>query len=149
VTLASATTPAGTHPAVGNEKSTTAAPAIDQKRWQSPKLEKLTAYDPFALPAAFPQPPKSVAGAKGGGTGDLMAAAAADDAKKMAEAAVKLHMELEELQQQGVHVIVRDGDRYAAVIGERMLHVGDKINDFTVTAIDPDGYVHIEKKDSP
>jgi len=31
--------------------------------------------NPFALPAAFPQPPKSVAGAKGGGTGDLMAAA--------------------------------------------------------------------------
>jgi biotin-(acetyl-CoA carboxylase) ligase len=78
-----------------------------------------------------------------------MAAAAADDAKKLAEEVMKLHMELEELQQQGVHVIVRDGDQYAAVIGERMLHVGDKINDFTVTAIDPDGSVHIEKKDSP
>ena len=51
-------------------------------------------------------------------------------------------MELEELKQRGVHVIVREGDQYVAWIGERMLHVGDKINDFTVTAIDPDDGVH-------
>ena len=57
-------------------------------------------------------------------------------------------MQLEELKQRGVHVIVREGDQYVAWIGDRMLHVGDKINGFTVTAIDTDG-VHIERKESP
>jgi hypothetical protein len=47
-----------------------------------------------------------------------------------------------------VHVIVRERDAYVAVIGDRLLHVGDKINEFTVTAIDPDG-VHVEMKESP
>ena len=51
-------------------------------------------------------------------------------------------------KQRGVHVIVREGDQYVAVIGDRMLHVGDEINGFTVTAIDPDG-VHVERKESP
>ena len=80
--------------------------------------------------------------------GGLIAAAAADDAKKLAEAVEKLHMQLEELKQRGVHVIVREGDQYVAWIGDRMLHVGDEINGFTVTAIDPDG-VHVERKESP
>ena len=31
---------------------------LDQARWKSPELSAVIAYDPFALPAAFPQPPK-------------------------------------------------------------------------------------------
>jgi hypothetical protein len=107
------------------------------------------AYDPFALPPSFPQPPKITAGGKATGADGLIAAAAADDAKRIAEAAENLRMQLEELKQQGVHVILRKGDQYVAVIGDRMLHVGDKIDEFTVTAIDPDDGVHIERKESP
>ena len=130
-------------------KSAAAAPLIDETRWKSPKLETIVAYDPFALPPSFPQPPKVTAGGKAIGADGLIAAAAADDAKKMAEAVEKQRMELEELKQRGVHVILRKGDQYVAVIGDRMLHVGDKINEFTVTAIDPDDGVHIERKESP
>ncbi len=127
--------------------NTVSAPIIDQTRWKSPTLTTVVAYDPFALPPAFPQPPRVVGGSKSDKAENLIAAAAADDAKKMADAVEKIHMELEELAQRGVHVIVRDRDGYAAMIGDRMLHVGDKINEFTVTAIDPDG-VHVERKES-
>jgi hypothetical protein len=148
VTLATAKTSANTQ--VGNNIGATTVPLIDQTHWKSPKLEMLVAYDPFALPPSFPQPPKVTAGGKATGADGLIAAAAADDAKKMAEAVVKQRMELEELRQRGVHVILFDRElhQYVAWIGERKLHVGDKINEFTVTAIDTDG-VHIERKESP
>lgn len=141
VTLAAATGPAG------KDKNCAATPIIDGARWKSPQVATVVAYDPFALPAAFPQP-KVAIGKKGKDGEELIAEAAAADAKKLADEVEKLHMELEELRQRGVHVIVREGDQYAAVIGDRMLHVGDKINEFTVTAIEPDG-VHVERKESP
>lgn len=130
-------------------KDAAASPIIDSAHWKSPKLETIVAYDPFALPAAFPQPPKKVAAGTTGKDG-LIAAAAADEAKRLADAVEKRLKELEELRQRGVHVIVGEGDHYVAWIGERKLHVGDEINGFTVTAIDPDGGVSIvEKKESP
>jgi hypothetical protein len=148
VTLASAKTQANLQ--VGQDKGANATLLIDQARWKSPKLQMLVAYDPFALPPAFPQPPKLAAGGKAAGSEGLISAAAADDAKKMAEAVVKQRMELDELRQRGVHVITFDPEhhQYVAVIGDRTLHVGDKINEFTVTAIDPDDGVHIERKES-
>jgi hypothetical protein len=149
VMLASAKMPSNAQ--AGNNKGAVEVPLIDQTLWKSPKLATLVAYDPFALPPSFPQPPKAMAGGKANGADGLIAAAAADDAKKMAEAVVKQRMELEELRQRGVHVILFDHKlhQYVAVIGERTLHTGDKINEFTVTAIDPDDGVHIEKKESP
>ena len=148
VTLASAKTPSNAQQP-GNDKSAATAPLIDQTRWKSPKVETIAAYDPFALPSTFPQPPKVAAGAKGNGAEGLLAAAEADREKKLADEVAKLHVQLEELKQQGVQVILRNGDKYVAVIGERVLHVGDKIDDFTVTAINPDDGVYIERKDSP
>ncbi len=130
---------------VGREPA--AAPIIDAIHWKPANVETVAAYDPFALPAAFPQPRRVATGAKSGAEG-LKAQAAADEAKKLADALEKLRLQLKELEQRGVHVIVRENDQYAAVIGDRMLHVGDKINSFTVTAIDTDG-VHVEWKESP
>jgi hypothetical protein len=124
-----------------------AAPIIDATHWKSPSLATVVAYDPFALPPAFPQP-KVTADGKAAGAEALIAAAAADDAKRQAESLEKLRMQLEELKQRGVHVIIREHDQYAAMIGDRMLHVGDEINGFTVTAISPDG-VGVERKESP
>jgi hypothetical protein len=147
VTLASAKT----NGPISQDKGAITAMLIDQAHWKSPKLETLAAYDPFALPPAFPQPPKITAGGKAPGSDGLIAAATADDAKKMAEAVMKQRIELDELRQRGVHVILfdREHHQYVAVIGDRTLHTGDKINEFTVTAIDPDDGVHIERKESP
>jgi hypothetical protein len=130
-------------------KDAAAAPPIDVTRWKSPKLETIVAYDPFALPAAFPQPSKQLdVGTKA--KDKLIAAAAADAAKRLAEAIENRQKALQDLRQNGVHVIVGEGDHYVAWIGERKLHVGDDINGFIVTAIDPDGGVYIvEKNESP
>ncbi len=142
---ANTTTAAATNVQTGSAE-VVAAPIIDAARWKSPSLVTVVSYDPFALPPAFPQPKlkdaRNVAGAE-----DLIAATAADDARKQAESLEKLQTQLEELKQRGVQVVILDHNQYAAMIGDRMLHVGDEINGFTVTAISPDG-VHVERKDS-
>ena len=129
-------------------KEVVAALIIDETRWKAPPLANVVAFDPFALPATFPQPAKVSKDGKVVSAEGLIAAAAADDAQRLADAIEKLQLELEELKQRGVHVIIRERDQYAAMIGDRMLHVGDEINGFTVTAIDPNG-VHVERKESP
>jgi hypothetical protein len=119
------------------------AAAVDEAKWKSPNLSEVVDYDPFALPPAFPKPPViDVAGANGA---DLVAAAEADDAKQMADALAQSNMQLEELKQRGVQVIVRERDQYVAMIGDRTVHVGDEIDGFTITKIDPQG-VHVERK---
>ena len=148
VTLATAKVSASS---AGKVEKASAALQIDETRWKAPKLDVVVAYDPFALPASFPQPAKAGAGGTGK-DGDLLSAAAADDAKRVAEEHDRQLQELEELRTVGVHAIVREGDHWVAVVGDRTLRVGDTINDFVVTAIDPDdpkGSVHIERKESP
>jgi len=119
------------------------AAAVNEVRWKSPSLVEVVDYDPFALPATFPKP--SVIDPTGAGGEGLVAAAAADDAKSLAEAIAQLQVQLEELKQRGVQVIVRERDQYVAMIGDRTVHVGDEINGFTVTEIDPTG-VRVERK---
>lgn len=124
-----------------------AAVIVDETRWKSPELADVIVYDPFALPAAFPQP-KVVAGSAASGADGLIAAAAADDAQQLADAVEQLRRQLEELKQSGVHIIVRERNQFVAMIGDRMVHVGDEIKGFTVTEIDPKG-VRVERKVSP
>ena len=120
------------------------ASLVDPAAWKSPKLTDVIAYDPFAVPDTFPKPkPIDPNAAK---TDGLVAVAQADDAKKLAEAVAQLEMQLRELEQRGVQVIVRDRDQYAAMIGDRVVHVGDEINGFTVTVIDPTTGVRVERK---
>jgi hypothetical protein len=138
---------AETKPATGKQMA--ARLVIDESRWKPPKLAAVVAYDPFALPASFPQPARVAGDPKSGGSEGLIAAAAADDAKRLADAVEELRKQLKELEERGVHVIIREPDQYAAVIGDRMLHVGDEINGFTVTAIDPNNGVRVERKQSP
>jgi hypothetical protein len=152
-TATPSTAPAATPVVAANAKTplpkeTATVPIIDETRWKSPKLTSVIAYDPFAIPPSFPQPGKNAGGSKEAGSEALIQEAAANEAKRLAEAIEKLRLQLKELEARGVHVIIREGDQYAAMIGDRMLHVGDEINGFTVTAIDSNG-VHVERKQSP
>jgi hypothetical protein len=116
---------------------------LDQEKWKSPDLSAVIAYDPFALPATFPQPTKFGLAeqlAEGG-----LETSAAADAEQLAEALERLQQQLEELKNRGVHVIVNKNDQYVAMIGDRMIHVGDEINGFIVTEIDLQG-VRVERK---
>ena len=117
---------------------------FDQPGWKVPELATVIAFDPFALPASFPQPAQLVSGTTAAeGTADPADAASAAD--QLAEAIEQLRMELEQLQQRGVQVIVRGRDQYVAMIGDRTVHVGDEISGFTVTAIEQD-HVRVERK---
>lgn len=102
-----------------------------------PSLASVIAYDPFAVPSRFPQPapevPDVVAGTEETATDEQLTSRVAE-----------LQMQLETLRQRGVQVIIREGDGYAAMIGDRTVHVGDEINGFTVTAIEPNG-VRVER----
>jgi hypothetical protein len=137
--------------------ATVAAPAstaptqvIDKSQWTPPQLAMVVSYDPFKLPKAFPQSVRVVAGSNGQTKGELAASSEADKAKRAAERLGKIHLQLKEMKARGVSVIVGEGDQYAAMIDDRIVHVGDKINGFTVVEIDDqDGTVVIEKKDSP
>ena len=115
---------------------------FDQTKWKPPELTMVIAYDPFAVPASFPQPAREIAGSQMPDGSDMTAEFTAN---QLAEEVERLQTQLEELMQRGVHVIVRQRDEYVAMIGDRTVHVGDEINGFTVTAIEPDG-VRIERK---
>jgi len=120
------------------------AAAFDPSRWRAPELATVVAYDPFALPESFPRPPEAALDPRLV-VQDAGGSAASADAAQLAETIEALRMELEALQQRGVQVIVSGRDRYVAMIGDRMVHVGDEINGFTVTAIDSQG-VRVERK---
>jgi hypothetical protein len=123
----------------------TAVIEFDQSQWKSPELSTVVAYDPFALPAAFPQPQITTADLMvDGGRGALAAASA----EQLANELDRLQSQLEELKNRGVHVIMSVDGQYVAMIGDRMVHVGDEINEFTVTDIDPNG-VRVERKQVP
>jgi hypothetical protein len=116
---------------------------FDQSRWSAPELSTVVSYDPFALPQAFPQPPLSTAQLMADGGRGALAAASAE---QLADELQRLQSQLDELKNRGVHVIVSVDGEYVAMIGDRMLHVGDQINDFTVMQIDPGG-VRVERKE--
>jgi hypothetical protein len=119
---------------------------FDQAKWRSPELPMVLAYDPFARPETFPKPPRTV-GDPSLASAETQGVSAEEEAKRKADELEQLRSQYEDLKQRGVHVIVSQGDEWVAMIGDRLIHVGDDINGFTVTKIDPvDGTVDIEKK---
>jgi hypothetical protein len=117
---------------------------FDQAKWKPPELAKVVAYDPFALPQAFPQPPRLV-NDSADAIGETSEAMVEARAKEQADALEELQAQLEDLQQRGVHVIFSQNQQYVAMIGDRTVHVGDEINGFTVTEIDPRAGVRVER----
>ncbi len=106
--------------------------------WQSPDLKPVIEYDPFALPASFPQPGHADNSAALAQSAAAAEAAAAEQAALQAERS-KSESELQGLRQQGVHVIIKRDDHFVAMVGDQEVHVGDQIDGFTVIAIDADG----------
>ncbi|MFO0790601.1 MAG: hypothetical protein U0805_14190 [Pirellulales bacterium] len=130
--------------APSDSSATQAIAVVDKTRWKSPDLAQVVKYDPFALPASFPQP----AMAERVTAGSDATAAADDERARRLELVQKQWMEWEDLKRTPVQVIVRGGDQYVAVMGDRTLHVGDEIYGFTVTSIDSRG-VQVERKAEP
>lgn len=114
--------------------------------WQSPDLGSIVQYDPFSLPASFPQPRHDDEGALAQDAVQTLDASAQQAA--LAAERTKSEAELQGLRQQGVHVIIRREDRYVAIVGDKEVHVGDEIDGFKVIGIDADG-VRVAKDLSP
>ena len=105
--------------------------------WQEPELAAVVDYDPFALPASFPQPRQ----------GDADNALAQTEAQKTQDASVQqaalaaersqLQAALASLKQQGVQAVITKGNQSVAIIGGQEIRVGDEFQGFTVVAIDP------------
>lgn len=106
--------------------------------WQSPDLASVVQYDPFALPASFPQPrqidDESALAQNAAQTLDASAQQAALQAER-----TKSQSDLKGLRQQGVDVILKRESEFVAIVGDQEVHVGDQIDGFTVIAIDADG----------
>jgi hypothetical protein len=157
VTAAEATTKRPPRPATsaaaGAAKATSSVPEakewllepIDRPQWKAPELAHVVRYDPFALPAAFPQP--GGVGATGVTTPDgvVVAAGTETDEDLRSQTIAEIHTKLNELKQRGVRVIIDGRKNAAAIVGDRTIHVGDEIEGFTVKAIDSDGVV-VERK---
>jgi hypothetical protein len=106
--------------------------------WQSTEIAKVVQHDPFALPASFPQRLKAGADRKlAQETAKTVDAKAEEEARAEALKAVKT--QFEQLQKEGVHVVMQRHDKYVALVGDRTIHVGDVIEGFTVVAIDAEG----------
>jgi hypothetical protein len=118
---------------------------VDRREWKSPALSDVTRYDPFALPAAFPQPVVFAGPGLTTPEGVLIEDDGTVDADQRAAALAKVELKLAELQQRGVRVIIQGRKQATAVIGDRTVHVGDDVDGFTVKAIQADGVV-VERK---
>jgi hypothetical protein len=119
--------------------------SVDRRQWKAPALDEVVRYDPFALPAAFPQPVVAAQFGARGADGVVVAAETSDNIESEADAIAELQSKLAELQQRGVRVIIQGKKHATAVIGDRTVHVGDDVDGFTVKAIQPDGVV-VERK---
>jgi hypothetical protein len=111
------------------------------KRWQSPNLAEVIAYDPFARPSLFPKPAPETATLV-----ENTAATPEDLAKEQAALAAEekqMQQQLEALRQQGVEVIIEGPHGPVAVIGGKEVRVGDEIDGFRVIAIESD-YVQVD-----
>jgi hypothetical protein len=102
-----ATTSAEQSATAETSSSVSLATVVDAARWKSPQLEDVVDFDPFALPETFP---KAQALDAGTSNVDVMAAAAADERQKLADAVSELQGQLRKLQEVGVQVIVRHGN---------------------------------------
>jgi hypothetical protein len=126
------------------------SPASERKKtltvanWHSPQLTNVVAYDPFALPAAFPKPPTPEEAALAQSAAATSSEDAAEKEAEIAAAREKSEGELQGLKQQAVQVMITRNDEFVAVVGDRVVHVGDELNGFKVIAIDSDG-VHVAK----
>lgn len=143
----STTKPSHSSAAVAVSVATAAAPHRKTgalANWHSPKLASIVEYDPFALPASFPQP-ASVKENTATVQNANQARSAAEQLAALQAERTKSEAELKKLQQEAVQIII---DRKVAVVGGREVHVGDKINGFTVISIDGDN-VQVVKDVNP
>lgn len=107
--------------------------------WQSPDPTSAVKYDPFALPASFPRPQQIDNEAGLAQAGDAQAEVAAAQQAALEAERTQSESQLLSLKQQGVRMVIKNDNTAVAMVGDKAVHVGDKVDGFTVIAIDSDG----------
>ena len=107
--------------------------------WQSPDPTSAVKYDPFALPASFPRPQQIDNEAGLAQDGDAQAEVAAAQQAALEAERTQSESQLLSLKQQGVRMVIKNDNTAVAMVGDKAVHVGDKVDGFTVIAIDSDG----------
>lgn len=135
--------------------SNPAAPAAVQElggatlpKWRRTDLASVTRYDPFALPAAFPQPAPIEGDQTLVDVDNWAATQALAQSDVLDQRVQQMRADLEALRNLGVQVVIRHDDNYIAMIGDRTIQVGDEIDGFKVISIDSGG-VHVARNLSP
>jgi hypothetical protein len=113
------------------------AAQLRKKPWPAYSLAQVVAYDPFALPAAFPQPPAPAEidsrGIRSPADDKANAAALraqAEQARADAIAAIRA---------KGVQVVLKQANEYVAMIDGHEIRVGDEVEGLEVVQIDASG----------
>ena len=110
---------------------------IRTKAWPEYELAEVVAYNPFALPDAFPRPQEtSIFEETPAAAVDLSAEAVAE---RRRVAAAKRAAAIEALRTKGVQVVFQSADDYVAIIDGREIRVGDNIEGYTVVLVGTDG----------
>jgi hypothetical protein len=112
----------------------------EARPWSEARLEEVLQYDPFAVPEALapPEPARRTTTGK-----DPAAGSQPEAVKKQREQA------LAALRHQGVQMIFFDEDEQVALLGDRMVRVGDTLDGFRVLAIGPEGITLSEQHTDP
>ncbi len=106
--------------------------------WPATRIEDALRHDPFKVPPAF-KPSKDAAAVKAA-RGSAEEALAREQQRMKQQA--QRDRALQDLRQQGVKALLGVGSEGGvAVVGSRVVHVGDELDGFRVVAIDPDGVV--------
>lgn len=123
---------------------------IDRDLWNAVALDSVFKHDPFAVPAAFLPPPSEQSGpiAKEptGSAPDLDNSLSLEkqreEREKQAAAEAQARDDaMNALEKQGVNVVLRDGNQWIAVVGDKTIRVGDQLGGFRVIEILPNGVV--------
>jgi hypothetical protein len=133
---------AAENPAAERKKTLTVA------NWHSPQLANVVAYDPFALPAAFPKPPTPEEAALAQSAAATSSEDAAEKEAEIAAAREKAESDLAQLKQMGVKAIIERNNKWVAIVGDKTVRVGDEIHGFRVIAIEGND-VWVEKDLTP
>lgn len=145
--------PADAEPDLGPIRPPSGASAAAPEPAATPKpvvriaLEQALAHDPFRMPEAIraqvealnqPQSPAQQAESQ-----------AAREESEEKESQERLRQALERLRQQGVKMIVETDRGRAAVVGDRIVREGDRIDGFVVVRISKDGIDLASDTDQP
>jgi len=117
-------------------KASPGSVAGGSRPWPVVSLEEAVRYDPFATP---PQFIAQIAAAEEQQRAQAQAQAHLAQAQTRADADARRKEALELLRAAGVSAVLSDGREHVALIGSRVVRVGDMLEGFRVVAIGPEG----------